>query len=69
MLGRGIDRMTARRNVADMIEEILAAWRRSHRLRLLRCWTATHILYQERSPAKGTDFDQVFQRIRAAGML
>lgn len=29
MLGRGIDRMTARRKVADKIEEILAAWRRS----------------------------------------
>lgn len=29
MLLRGIDRMTARENVADQIEEILAAWRGS----------------------------------------
>lgn len=29
MLLRGIDRMTARQNVADQIEKILAAWRRS----------------------------------------
>lgn len=29
MLLRGIDRMTARQNVADKIEKILAAWRRS----------------------------------------
>jgi hypothetical protein len=28
MLSRGIDRMTAREDVADKIEEILAAWRR-----------------------------------------
>jgi hypothetical protein len=29
MLGQGVDRMTARGEVADKIEEILAAWRRS----------------------------------------
>lgn len=29
MLVRGIDRITARQSVADHIEEILAAWRRS----------------------------------------